>query len=79
MADGQTPPLTRIFHGGWPESGSRPAMARRGVKVTGAHRRAIVSGPFVPQQSQGQRSQGAAYGRITIILHEIPSARQEPP
>nr|CRH06745.1 protein of unknown function [Candidatus Magnetococcus massalia] len=38
--------IARIFHEGWPEGGSRPAMARRGIKWTGEHSDSIGSGPF---------------------------------
>nr|CRH07605.1 protein of unknown function [Candidatus Magnetococcus massalia] len=55
--------LTQIS---WPEGGSRPAMAGRGVKWSGEHRDPMLTVTLTPQ-----RSQGAAGGRITVILHEI--------
>nr|CRH07727.1 protein of unknown function [Candidatus Magnetococcus massalia] len=53
--------LARIFHEGWPEGGSRPAMARRGVKWTGEHSGSFVSGPF-GTATQPARSMGPHNG-----------------
>nr|CRH05018.1 protein of unknown function [Candidatus Magnetococcus massalia] len=59
-------PLARIFHEGWPEGGSRPAMARRGVKWSGEHSGSFVSGPFdsvtQPGATQPARSMGPHNG-----------------
>nr|CRH05733.1 protein of unknown function [Candidatus Magnetococcus massalia] len=53
--------LARIFHAGWPEGGSRPAMARRGVKWIGEYSGSFVSDPF-DTATQPARSMGPHNG-----------------
>nr|CRH05855.1 protein of unknown function [Candidatus Magnetococcus massalia] len=53
--------LARIFHEGWPEGGSRPAMARRGVKWSGEHSGSMGAGPF-DATTQPARSMGPHNG-----------------
>nr|CRH06391.1 protein of unknown function [Candidatus Magnetococcus massalia] len=58
--------LARIFHQGWPEGGSRPAMARRGVQWSGVqwsgeHSGSMESGPFETVTQPG-RSMGPHNG-----------------
>nr|CRH05032.1 protein of unknown function [Candidatus Magnetococcus massalia] len=57
----KTSALARIFHEGWPEGGSRPAMARRGVKWSGEHSGSMGAGPF-DATTQPARSMGPHNG-----------------
>nr|CRH07526.1 protein of unknown function [Candidatus Magnetococcus massalia] len=54
--------LARIFHEGWPEGGSRPAMARRGVQWSGEHSDSIVSGPLEIATEPGGNAARAQHG-----------------
>nr|CRH07386.1 protein of unknown function [Candidatus Magnetococcus massalia] len=53
--------IARRFHEGWPEGGSRPAMARRGVKWSGEHSGSMRSAPF-DTATQPARSMGPHNG-----------------
>nr|CRH06786.1 protein of unknown function [Candidatus Magnetococcus massalia] len=53
--------LARIFLEGWPEGGSRPAMARRGLQWSCEHSGSMGSAPF-ETATQPARSMGPHNG-----------------